>query len=399
MRIALAAACALALLPAVHHLAIARFANTASLLLPGSRFPARLSDGVVPDRVAAIGSGVIENAAYVVPPGAPPGSATLIAANAASLAVRMFQIVAPPRAPVLAVASYQNGIAFHDPRTFASLGTLATAGPPSDVTAAGGEIATTDTDGSVMTSVRLAPWSVREISGVQLGDELAADPPLNAIFVTERELNGKGGLARVFGSSVATVVTGTTAEGIAIDLRTQRVYVADVNDDAVAIVDAKRMRVVGRIAHISRAFSLALSPDGRRLYAVSNQSESTFLAAPGRVTEIALGPGRPRVVARSPALEFPVGIAVGTRGRIFVTDEQADVVDVLDARTLRAVHAPVATCRTPWTPTFDASTRRLYVPCAGSNEVDVLDARTLQRVRGAPFQTGGYPLAVSVVRQ
>ncbi len=398
MRIVLAA-CALALLAATHHLAIARFANTASSLLPGSRFSGRLSSGAMPDRLAAIGSGIIENGAYVVPPGAPPGSATVIAANASSLAVLTLQIVAPPRAPVLAVASYQNGITFHDPRTFASLGTLATAGHPSDVTAAGGEIAATDTDGSVMTAVRLAPWSVREISGVLLGDELAADPPLHAIFVTERELNATGGLARVVGGSVATVVTGATAEGIAIDLRLQRVYVADVNDDDVAIVDARRMRVVGRIAHIPRAFSLALSPDGHRLYAVSNQSENTFLAARGRVTEIALDLGRPRVVARSSALEFPVGIAVGMLGRIFVTDEQADVVNVLDARTLRAVHAPVPTCRTPWAPTLDARTRRLYIPCAGSNEVDVIDARTLQRVRGAPFQTGGYPLAVSVVRQ
>ncbi|MHB8433829.1 MAG: YncE family protein [Candidatus Tyrphobacter sp.] len=399
MRTIVAAACALALLAATHRLAIARFANTAASLVPGSRFPARLSDGALPNRVAVIGSGAIENGAYVVPPGAPPGSATLVAANAASLAVRTFHIVAPPHAPVIAVASYQNGIAFHDPRTFAPLGTLATAGSPSDVIAAGGEIAATDTDGSAMTSVRLRPWSVREIPGILLGDELAADPPLHAFFVTERELNGKGGLARVSGDRVATVVTGTTAEGIAIDVRTQRVYVADVNDDAVAIVDAKRMRVVGRIRHVPRAFSLALSRDGRRLYVVSNQSESTFLAAAGRVTEIALGPGGPRVAARSSPLEFPVGIALGTLGRVFVTDEQSNVVDVLNARTLRVAHAPVGTCRTPWAPTLDVRSHRLYIPCAGSNEVDVLDARTLKRVRGAPFQTGGYPLAVSVVRR
>jgi DNA-binding beta-propeller fold protein YncE len=77
-----------------------------------------------------------------------------------------------------------------------------------------------------------------------------------------------------------------------------------------------------------------------------------------------------------------------------VTDEDTDAVDVLDARTLGIVHAPLHTCTTPWKPTIDR--HRLFVPCAGSDQVDVFDTATLQRVPGAPFATGGYPLSVAI---
>jgi hypothetical protein len=71
-------------------------------------------------------------------------------------------------------------------------------------------------------------------------------------------------------------------------------------------------------------------------------------------------------------------------------------VDVLDARTLRRSHAPLHTCTTPWKPALDAQTQRLYIPCAGANAVDVFDTTTLRRIRGAPFRTGSYPLAVAL---
>jgi DNA-binding beta-propeller fold protein YncE len=194
---------------------------------------------------------------------------------------------------------------------------------------------------------------------------------------------------------VSLVKTGLTAEGLAVDSKRGLVYVANVNDGTVAVVDAVTMRVTRRFAAVARVFSLALSPDGSRLYAVSNQSTGSPFSAPGRVVTIALDAPAPHVVARSADLTFPIGIALdATTGRLFVTDEESDTIDVLDARTLRAVMPPLPTCRTPWKPTIDA--RRLYVPCARADAVDVVDLRTLHRVKGAPFATAGYPLAVTV---
>jgi DNA-binding beta-propeller fold protein YncE len=199
-----------------------------------------------------------------------------------------------------------------------------------------------------------------------------------------------------FDGSVAAVTTGDTAEGIALDAQRQIVYVANVGDGTIAAVDARSLRVRERFYAVNRVFSLALTPDGSRLYAVSNSTAEPPLRNAGSVVAIALFP-KPRVVTRSAPLTFPVGIALDVRAhRLFISDEATAQIDVLDARTLRPINAPLRTCAIPWKLTLDAPSERLYVPCAGNNAVDVFDMRRMRRVARAPFATGGYPLAIAV---
>jgi hypothetical protein len=387
---------ALALLSAEHRMAVAHFDFHNATFLPSSRVALRIDGIDGPASFAVVGEGTVANGYYMAPETQRPAEATLIASGTGALAMRTIRVVAPPRGALIAVAAYDDGIVLHDPRNFSMLGTLAIGGAPSDVAATSEGFVAADTDGTTLTDLSLAPWAVDITPGVLLADALASDSPLRAIFVTERGAGGPGGLARVMRGQVTSIPTGT-AEGIAIDAARQLVYVADTDRGDIAVVDARRMRVVRRIGGIPRAFSIALSNDGRLLYAVSNQGRHTILGGVGRVVEIDLA--KRRIVARSAELTFPVGIALDEAGRrIFVTDEQDDDVAVLDARTLRAVRTPMATCSIPWQPAYDAQTHRLFVPCAGSDEVDVFDARTLSRVVGAPFRTGGYPLAVALSR-
>ncbi len=356
----------------------------------------------VPYHVAISGAGSLsDDGRYVVPEGVAPGTVTLIAGNEKGLAARNLRIGDPPSASraFLAVASYDDGIVFHDPHDFSVLGVLATGGTPSDAAIDdAGRLAATDTQGSSVTVASLAPWSVSHVGGVPLGDEVAIDGSTGAIFVTNRDLNGNGALTRIAaGGQTSHVATGQTAEGLAIDSRRQIVYVANVNDGTVAAIDARSMRLVRRFSAIARVFSLALSADGSRLYGISNQSAGSPFAAPGAAVAIDLTRAVPRVVARSGDLTFPLGAVLdAATATLFVTDEALDVVDVLDARTLRRKHRALSTCRTPWKPALDPARRRLYVPCARDDAVDVFDATTLHRIAGAPFPTGAYPLAVAV---
>ena len=377
-------------------IAIARWPYVA-----GSALPVRVAGFAAPYHVALVGEGSFRNdGTYEIGTSATPAETLLVAGNRAGLAARSVRIVAPPpaREPLLAIASYDDGVVLHDARTFSVVGILATGGTPSDVAVdSTGRIASTDTQGNAATIASLSPWRVSHVDGVPFGDEIAIDETTRAIFVTNRDVKGDGALTRIAqDGSVDSVVTGRTAEGIAIDGRRQRVYVANVNDGTVAVVDARSMRLVQRFNAVARVFSLALSADGSRLFTVSNQSAGSPFGAPGAVVAFDLRRSPPRVVARSRNLTFPVGTVLDARsGTLFVTDEEADQVDVLDARTLAAKHAPLPTCRTPWKPALDAE-RRLFVPCARDDRIDAFDAATLRRLPHAPFATGSYPLAVAV---
>jgi WD40 repeat protein len=388
--------------PPSRHVATGKIAVSSWPYLPGSSLSLKISGFAAPFHAALLGPGrLLPGGTYEIPETAAGGSAFLIAGNAHGLAATQLRISSPPAAnrSLLVVASYEDGLLFHDATNFDVLGVLATSGAPSDAAIGPlGRIATSDTDGSQLTVATLSPWSVAHVGGVLLGDQVAIDPATNSIFVTNRDLNGSGGLTRITpNAEVSRVLTGMTAEGLVIDTQRHMVYVANTNDGTVAVVDSRSMRVVRRFNAVARVFSLALSSDGKLLYAISNQSAGSPFGAAGSAVAIDVRGAVARVVARSPSLTFPVGVALDSIGRtLFVTDEEVNRIEVLDAATLRRKRPALQTCTTPWKPTYDPIAQRLYVPCAGSDSVDVFDARTLGRVARAPFQTGGYPLSVAI---
>lgn len=363
----------------------------------GSLLPLQTSGAAGRVSYTIAGSGTVDGLEFRAPNVAHPVKTTIVAASQGALAFRSIEIVpAPPaHAPLIAVATYESGIALHDPRTFAALGYVPIGGPPGDVTFdRSGNIYAPDTDGTILAQISRAPWNVQRIAGVASGNEVAAAPD-GAIFITDRDAGGYGALTRVSpDGSVSRVVTGDTAEGLAIDGARGLVYAGNVNSDRIAEVDTRTMRVVRRIRSVDRTFGIALDARGRVLYAVSNTSPSMHRGG-GYVVKIDLAKRDAPIVARSANMTFPLGAAFDANAhRLFVTDEAADRIYVLNARTLRAQRAPLKTCRTPWRPSI--ANGRLYVPCARANRVDVFDLRTLHRVSGAPFATGGFPLAVAV---
>lgn len=374
--------------------------------LPGSLLPLRVEGIAPPYSVSIVGPGrLVHGDTYEVPIGSRAGPALLVVGNRAGMGAARLQVGAPPvDRSVLLVASYDEGLVLHDERNFSVIGVLATGGVPSDVAVdRAGEAAVTDTQGSRLTLASFGTsWGVGRIGDVPFGDEVASDDPLHAIFVTNRDWNGTGALtrvARVGGAVVTHVATGDTAEGLAVDEHRQIVYVANANDGTIAFVDARSMRVMRRFPAVARVFSLALSPDGTRLYAISNQAADSPFGKAGQAIEISLRNRTPRIVARSGKLSFPLGVALDTRtNTLFVGDEERRTIDVLDARTLHAKRAALSTCAIPWKLMVDSTSERLYVPCAGDDEIDVFDTRSLRRVARAPFATGGYPLAIAVWR-
>ncbi|HET9028784.1 MAG TPA: hypothetical protein VFN49_01290 [Candidatus Aquilonibacter sp.] len=403
-RAALALGLSLLIVGAVPHppprsRAVASFGIPATPMLPGSVIPLSIDGLTPPYGIELLGTGHLNASSYVAPERA-NGPVTLVAANQTAVATRTLVFAPPPAADTafIAVASYDDGVVIHDAAPpFARRSILGVGGAPADVTIdPQGRIAAGATDGTTAVIATIAPWSVQAVEGVPFSDEAAFDDKTQAAFFTDRDTNGAGAITRVSADGqIRTRVLGLTAEGIAIDSKRRRAYVANTNDGTISIVDLDSMVELDRFAAVSRVFSLALNASGSRLYAVSNQSYTSPFGAAGSVIAIDVAATKPRIVAKSAPLAFPVGLALDQRrNRLFVTDERDDDVYVLSPLTLHAVHAPLPTCRTPWKPLVDRGT--LYLPCARANEIDAIDTSTFRRRPGAPFATGGYPLAVAV---
>lgn len=363
---------------------------------PASRVPLQPPGAAIPFTFSVAGPGRIAGSFFIAPSVAIAARSTIVAASPYAMGAASLQTrPAPsPRRRFLAVATYQDGIVLHDPRTFRILGYVAIGGPPGDVAATpSGGLAAPDTDGDALYRLRRHPWTMARIRGVSEGNEvLAAGKDL---YVSDRDAGGKGALTKIAPNGTVTrVVTGLTAEGLAYDPERNMMYVGNVNDGTVAQVDVRTMRVVRKIPSVERTFGIAFEPRTQRLFVVSNTSPSMH-ARGGYVEALAVSRGGSRVTARSAHFVFPLGIALDpVRKRAFVTDEGSDRVYVLNSTTLRPAAKPLRTCDTPWRPRIFSG--RLYVPCARSNEVDVFDTATLRRVPRAPFATGRFPLSVTL---
>lgn len=364
--------------------------------ISGSRVSVDATGITTPFSIALLGPGSVENHDFLAPQVDAATTATLIGATHDAVAYSTVHIVPPPspKRALIAVASYDNGIAIHDASTFALLGYAPIGGAPGDVTfAPDGSLLAPATDGDTLTRIMRSPWKLTATPDVPLGNEVAVDPRTGNVFITNRDAGGHGALTRVMPDGTVTrVQTGDTAEGLAIDFRRRIAYVGNVNDNTIAAVDTRTMHVLRKYASVPRTFGLALDDKTQRLFVVSNMSPS-MPGNGGYVEAMDLRSGR--TLAKSTRFPFPLGVAYdAARKRIFVTDEGSDRVYVLDAKSLQRQRQALETCHTPWRPRIAGT--RLYVPCARGDQVDVFDLRSLHRVAHAPFATGGFPLSVAL---
>jgi len=365
-------------------------------LLPGARFPIVTDSGAERTKLVLVGPGRLEGAIYVAPERvAAPATATVVAGTREAAGSLVLHLAAwPATDDLLAVATYDDGLALHRASDGKLLGLMPLEGGVDDVAQAGATLVAPSSSAPTLWTIDLSTGASRRTDGVPTGNEVRASR--GDVYVTNRDVDGGGALTRVRAGIPTRIATGDTAEGLAIDAGGVDGYVANVNDATVADVDLAQMRVRRRFRVAERPFSVVLDAPERRIDVVSNVPQ-TLTRPGGRVEAVDLNSGK--VTQRSAHFRFPIGAALDARrGRLFVTDEAAGVVAVLDARTLRPTHSPLRACAVPWRPAVDSVRDRLYVPCARSNAIAAFDLRSLAPLAGSPFRTGGYPLAVTAVR-
>ncbi len=166
---------------------------------------------------------------------------------------------------------------------------------------------------------------------------------------------------------LASIAVGKAPAGVAASDRAGIVFVAERDDDSVALVDTQAGRVRLRTQVGSHPFALLFDAPRQRLYALNVLSDDVSVLNTA-------DPARLDLIATIKVGKAPYGAALAANGSLlYVTNQHDDSVSVIDAASLSVVRT---------LPGFGypegvaAHGERVYVVNWMNDEVSVLDARS-----------------------
>jgi YVTN family beta-propeller protein len=131
------------------------------------------------------------------------------------------------------------------------------------------------------------------------------------------------------GGAPAAIDVGRAPAGVAVQAGGQAAFVAERDDDSVAVIDVAARRVQARVRVGSHPFALLHDARRERLYVLNVQSDDVSVVD-------TRDSDRPRVVATVKVGKAPYGAALAQGGALlYVTNQHDDSVSVIDAESLR----------------------------------------------------------------
>ena len=176
---------------------------------------------------------------------------------------------------------------------------------------------------------------------------------------------------------------------LAIDVKRQRLYVAELGNDTVGVVDLKDRKTVRTLSGLKEPQGIGYVPSIDTVFVANAGDGSVRLFQGAELTpagQIALGDDADNVRVDDAANRVFVGYGSGALAVIDITKRQkiADIPGLLDGRLL----ATVKTCGDADDVFIDAKRKRIYVIC-GEGVVDVLDAQGESIAETARIPTAG----------
>ncbi len=186
--------------------------------------------------------------------------------------------------------------------------------------------------------------------------------------------------------------------GLAISPDGKRLYALNNSDNFLYVLNTENGDPVGRVQIGDHPIVCRVTPDGKRLF-VANMGGSDVA-----VVDISAADGQPVITSRLSTGEHPNDLALTADNRLFVSCGNADQVNVFDLNTLQPLEvikvgltpsAPLGSTPNALAASPDGKT--LYVANADNNCVCVADIsqRGKSRIRGF-IPTGWYPTAALV---
>ncbi|RON47691.1 hypothetical protein [Pseudomonas frederiksbergensis] len=273
-----------------------------------------------------------------------------------------------------------------------------------------GFLATSSGPGSVTAEAAATSLGVvQRILGTAFPQSLVISPDGTRVYVAGTHYAYRYGALAVIDTAtnevIRTLTLGVEVSGIAVSADSRRVYVARCVDEAlnfdIAILDSASLNIIGTIPVAGIGSSrLALSPDGAFLYACGNTSP--FAGFPnGRLAVIDIARGQ--VVQAIVLQNNSKSVAISPDGRrVYASNSNgtgngpsgSGTVSVLDTRTL-AVLKDIEVGVNPDGTVVSLDGTRVYTVNFFYKTLIVMDAATLTVIRQVPIGIGAFFLALS----
>ena len=227
-----------------------------------------------------------------------------------------------------------------------------------------------------------------DLPAVSTGTEptsVAVNPRTNRLYVAN---SGSLNVTVVDGGSrqvLATVPMSTRPQSVAVNQRSGRVYVTTA-ESSVVVISGDSNEVVGTIPLTSRPGGLA----------IDHRTDRVFVATSDPVLAVVDGPSS-RVIANISLAARPTSVAViPETNRIFVTSQDAGTLSIIDGASY-AVLATVPVGPRPCGVATNPRSRRAYVTSLDAGTVTVVDADVYTVV--TTITVGSKPCGVTVNSQ
>lgn len=160
------------------------------------------------------------------------------------------------------------------------------------------------------------------------------------------------------------------------------VYVSNVADSALTVVDAVTGEVRGRIALEAGSGHGAVEAEGTRAFVT--------MSAKGGIAVVDLESGRQ--AAMVPTGRDPHGVAIGLGRRLFVSNRGADTVTVIDLARL-TVEATITVAKGPEHVAASPDGRLILIGLPHERAIAVIDAERLAVIRRIPVDGDPHQIA------
>jgi YVTN family beta-propeller protein len=225
-------------------------------------------------------------------------------------------------------------------------------------------------------------WLIPLVVGLVAVVAIAAG--VGAVLLWPKKQHGYGGPVGVAPKYIVDpiVAVGKNPNDVAVDPQSHAIYVPNLDDDSISVIDGTTYAVTTTITGINSPYRLALNSAKHRLYATTHTQNGS------RGTVAVVDTVANKVVATIGVGVNPKGIAFDPdRGLIYVVNENLDPnppdqqyvyaanpgsVSVIDAAT-NSVTQTIGVGRGPQYAALDTNARRLYISDESESSIAVVD--------------------------